>query len=56
MNQLEFELLRVKLGTALIFLNKAHERNFHDADVQRARLAVAQALERLGPVDYEQDE
>ncbi|TCK95999.1 hypothetical protein B0G74_2642 [Paraburkholderia sp. BL9I2N2] len=56
MNELEFELLRVKLGTALIFLDRAHRRHIHDSDVQSARLSVEQALKQLGPVDYDSSE
>lgn len=50
MNESDIELLRIRLGSAMIFLFKAREKYRSDDDLARVFAAIEQADAILGPV------
>ncbi|PRY03814.1 hypothetical protein [Paraburkholderia sp. BL25I1N1] len=50
MDERDIELLRMRLGSALIYLFKATVRYGLDDDLTRAKAAIEQASAILGPI------
>ncbi|WP_157447870.1 hypothetical protein [Paraburkholderia ginsengiterrae] len=55
MNELDIDLLRMRLGSALIHIFKATARYRQDDDLTRAKAAIEQANAILGPIRADTD-